>query len=74
MSDNRVFLVIRGIPIEAPLYLYAEDGSKVPNLKKEIVDEIEKIVGKVSPEDIFDYIYAVLHSPNYREKYKDFLK
>ena len=57
-----------------PLYLYADDGSKVPNLKKEIVDEIEKIVGKVSPEDIFDYIYAVLHSPNYREKYKEFLK
>jgi predicted helicase len=40
----------------------------------EIVDEIEKNIGKVSPEDIFDYIYAVLHSTNYREKYKEFLK
>jgi len=57
-----------------PLYLYTEDGSKVLNLKKEILSEIEKIVGKVTPEDIFDYIYAVLHSPNYREKYKEFLK
>src|SRR5665648_77244 len=57
-----------------PLYLNAEDGSKVVNLKKEIVDELEKIVGKVSPEDIFDYIYAILHSPNYRKKYKEFLK
>lgn len=57
-----------------PLYLYSEDGTRIPNLKKEIVDEIEKIVGKVFPEDIFDYIYAVLHSPNYREKYKEFLK
>lgn len=57
-----------------PLYLYADDGSKVPNLKKEIVAGIEKIVGKVSPEDILDYIYAVLHSPSYREKYKEFLK
>jgi predicted helicase len=57
-----------------PLYLYADDGSKIPNFKKEIVGEIEKIIGKVSPEDIFDYIYAVLHSPNYREKYKEFLK
>ncbi|EKT4544258.1 type ISP restriction/modification enzyme [Flavobacterium psychrophilum] len=27
-----------------------------------------------SPIDIFDYIYAVLHSPTYREKYKEFLK
>lgn len=25
------------------------------------------------PEDILDYIYAVLHSPSYREKYKEFL-
>jgi predicted helicase len=57
-----------------PLYLYAEDGSKISNLKKEIVDEIQKIVGKVSPEDVFDYIYAALHSPNYRKKYKEFLK
>ena len=28
----------------------------------------------LAPEDIFDYIYGVLHSPNYREKYKEFLK
>ncbi|MGI8640291.1 MAG: type ISP restriction/modification enzyme [Pyrinomonadaceae bacterium] len=27
-----------------------------------------------SPIDILDYVYAVLHSPNYREKYKEFLK
>lgn len=57
-----------------PLYLYSDDGTKIPNLKKEIVTEIENIVGKVSPEDILDYIYAVLHSPTYREKYKEFLK
>ncbi len=57
-----------------PLYLYTEDGSRVSNLKKEIVGKIEEIAGKASPEDIFDYIYAVLHSPDYREKYKEFLK
>ncbi len=27
-----------------------------------------------SPEDILGYIYAVLHSPSYREKYQNFLK
>ncbi len=27
-----------------------------------------------TPEDILDYIYAVLHSPSYRAKYKEFLK
>ena len=28
----------------------------------------------LNPIDILDYIYAVLHSPAYREKYKEFLK
>lgn len=27
-----------------------------------------------APIDILDYVYAVLHSPSYREKYKEFLK
>ena len=27
-----------------------------------------------SPLDLLDYIYAILHSPTYREKYKEFLK
>ena len=27
-----------------------------------------------APIDLLDYIYAVLHSPNYRETYKEFLK
>jgi len=28
----------------------------------------------IAPIDILDYIYAMLHSPTYREKYKEFLK
>ena len=27
-----------------------------------------------TPENLFDYIYAVLHSKTYRETYKEFLK
>jgi predicted helicase len=57
-----------------PLYLYDDDQNKTSNLLKEIVDEIKNITGQVTPEDIFDYIYAVLYSPSYREKYKAFLK
>jgi len=36
----------------------------------------EKIENKntFAPIDIFDYIYAILHSPSFREKYKEFLK
>jgi predicted helicase len=30
--------------------------------------------GCFTPLDLLDYIYAVLHSPTYREKYKEFLK
>ena len=28
----------------------------------------------ITPEEVLDYIYAVLHSPSYRDKYKEFLK
>jgi predicted helicase len=57
-----------------PLYIYDSDNLRIPNLEKKILEEIEKIVGEAKSEDIFDYIYAVLHSPSYREKYKEFLK
>lgn len=60
-----------------PLYLYSDELGKVKktsNLDKKIVAAIEKVVGKTTPEDIFHYIYAVLHTPEYRDKYKEFLK
>ena len=62
-----------------PLYLYPEDGSfdteRRPNLDATIWAQINAAIGKpTSPEDIFDYIYGVLHSPDYRTKYKEFLK
>lgn len=57
-----------------PLYTYVDDGSLAANIKKEIIHEIERFVGDVSPEHILNYIYALLHSSVYREKYKEFLK
>ena len=59
-----------------PLYLYSEDGTvRKPNFNEEIVQKIEESLGKtIDPQELFDYIYAVLHSPNYRTKYKEFLK
>ena len=38
------------------------------------VDPISDYIGVLYPQDLFDYIYAVLHSPSYRERYKEFLK
>ena len=39
-----------------------------------LVDPISEFDGVLYPQDLFDYIYAVLHSPSYRERYKEFLK
>ena len=62
-----------------PLYLYPEAGTidteRRPNLDPTIWAAINTAVGHTTtPEDIFDYIYGVLHSPHYRAKYKEFLK
>ena len=64
----------------------AEKDERKPNLNAEIINQIseklgltftnekEQTKGTFAPIDILDYIYAVLHSPSYREKYKEFLK
>jgi predicted helicase len=61
-------------------------SERTPNLNAEIVKEISGKIGLTftdekevtkdtfAPIDILDYIYAVLHSPTYREKYREFLK
>ncbi len=63
-----------------------QTSERTPNLNADIVKEIaeklgltftnekETAKGTFAPIDILDYIYAVLHSPTYREKYKEFLK
>ncbi len=62
------------------------ENERMPNLKMTIVDYIAKGIGLTftnekevtpntfAPIDLLDYIYAVLHSPTYRETYKEFLK
>ena len=57
-----------------PLYIYNDKESRIINLNNSFVVNMSRIVGSVNPEDIFYYIYAVLYSPSYREKYIDFLK
>jgi predicted helicase len=57
---------------------------RLPNLNNVIIQQIATELGIVftnekeevgfAPIDLLDYIYAVLHSPTYREKYKEFLK
>ncbi|MCE2961969.1 MAG: type ISP restriction/modification enzyme, partial [Chitinophagales bacterium] len=61
-----------------------QSNERRPNLNIEIVQQIADKLGLTftnekettkdtfAPIDILDYIYAVLHSPTYREKYKEF--
>ena len=57
-----------------------------PNLAPEFIRDCEAKLGlrfvaeatgeldTFSPEDVFHYIYAIFHSPQYRERYAEFLK
>ena len=59
-----------------PLYTYAEDGS---NRRENVTDwalgRFRAAYGEdVTKRDIFDYVYAVLHHPAYRERYAENLK
>lgn len=52
-----------------------EETELVPNFAPAVLRQIEQRLGEtIVPLDLFDYIYAVLHSPSYREKYREFLK
>ena len=60
-----------------PLYLYSSEDieNRVPNLNPVIWNRINDSIGRdTSPEEILDYIYGILYSADYREKYKEFLK
>jgi hypothetical protein len=65
----------------------AGKAGRRPNLKPEFVADLEKRLGlsflsdgkgdlqkTFRPEDVFNYIYAVFHSPTYRTRYAEFLK
>ncbi len=65
----------------APLWIKENQELRFANFNeeklKELFSDVEQPDEKsrrVYPEDIMDYIYASLHSPSYREKYKEFLK
>ena len=63
----------------APLYTYnnmMQNAEKSPNFTDEFNEFIKrhKILKTKTPEEILAYIYATLHNPNYRKKYKENLK
>ncbi|MGI9306437.1 MAG: type ISP restriction/modification enzyme [Gammaproteobacteria bacterium] len=70
-----------------PLYLYEEMHGKTEkraNIAPEFAEKIAAAAGMsyaenggadcITPPQILDYVYAVLHNPYYRKKYAEFLK
>ena len=61
-----------------PLYLYTNEfgkETKVANLNDEEWQKFNNSIGRITPpEELLAYIYAILHSPSYRERYKEFIK
>jgi hypothetical protein len=63
-----------------PLYSYPSPDEagmfiKRPNLAPEFIKEISQCLkSSIHPEEIFHYMYAVFHSPEYRRRYAEFLK
>ena len=53
-------------------------GEPIPlelNMRPEVLAKISAAVGEpVAGEEVFDYVYGVLHDPEYRLKYFEFLK
>jgi predicted helicase len=43
-------------------------------LDMQFTEEKEETENTFAPIDVLDYIYAILHSPTYRKRYKEFLK
>lgn len=59
-----------------PLYIYANDGSRTDNITDYGLRKFQQYYANETIEklDIFNYIYAVLHDPTYREKFSLNLK
>lgn len=59
----------------APLYVFDGAGERHSNLNPTQVDRLSaNLTQRPPPEDVFAYVYAVLHSPTYRKAYELELK
>jgi len=57
------------------LFSHLEPAGRQPNLNPDIVAALAAAYGQApTPEAIFNYVYAVLYAPAYREKYAEFLR
>ena len=73
-------------PLSAEPLPTLQPPTRTPNLAPEFIRDCEAKLGlrfveeatgesdSFSPEDVFNYIYAIFHSPLYRERYAEFLR
>jgi predicted helicase len=62
-----------------PLYLYPKDdqlgANRIENIAPAFRKWLDEKYGQhFSPQEVFGYIYAVLHAPTYRTRYAEFLR
>ena len=55
-----------------PLHRYTADGKQMPNISEWGLRQFHEHYGdnSITAEDIFAYVYAMLHDPAYRQKYE----
>ena len=75
---HRLFSAMCEITYFAPLYLRSEtamDGELwTPNLNQEKLKELTQYLPyEVSPIQVFDYVYGILHDPAYCKRYEQYL-
>ncbi|WP_131830958.1 type ISP restriction/modification enzyme [Mycobacteroides abscessus] len=72
VSDLNMFY--RGGGTVFPVLQNHEDGSTTSNLEPTARKKLVGKIGEIDDLQILDYVYGVLHSPTYREKFKAFLR
>lgn len=85
ITESRVFISNRGIANFFPLYLYPqtdkrdlfsqhESSKPVSNLAPKLLDALTSAHNRqATPEEVFNFVYAILYSNAYRKKYAEFL-
>jgi hypothetical protein len=82
-----LYLYPEGSGIQRRLLIEGEQTGRRPNLSPEFIEELKKCVGMefvadgsgdlmetFGPEDAYAYIYAVLYTPGYRQRYVEQLR
>lgn len=84
LTENKILETANGAGYFLPLYIYPNtdnlqksvlEEQRLPNISENFFNLIKEKLGYTpTPEAIFYYIYAIFHSPIYRNRYSEYLK